>query len=51
MGARGCGGGGGGSGSAPIYLIDVHPNGTRFATAGGDGTVKVWDVVCGVPVW
>ncbi|KAL7522970.1 hypothetical protein ACHAWX_007718 [Stephanocyclus meneghinianus] len=26
----------------PLYGIDVHPDGTRFATASGDGTVKIW---------
>ena len=29
-------------GSAPIYSIDTHPDGSRFATAGGDRKVKVW---------
>ena len=29
-------------GSAPIYSIDTHPDGSRFATAGGDQKVKVW---------
>lgn len=31
-----------GSGRAPMYSVDVHPDGTRFATAAGDGTVKIW---------
>ena len=25
-----------------IYSIDAHPSGTKFATAGGDGTVRLW---------
>jgi hypothetical protein len=29
-----------------MYSTDVHPDGTRFATAGGDGTVKVWSMSC-----
>ncbi|KAL7548910.1 hypothetical protein ACHAWF_012178 [Thalassiosira exigua] len=37
------GGGGGGGRNAPLYSVDVHPDGTRFATAGGDGVVRVWD--------
>ena len=35
---------GGGSRRAPLYSIDVHPDGTRFATAAGDGSVKIWGV-------
>lgn len=35
---------GGGSGAAPMYSIDIHPDGTRFATAGGDGSVKIWSM-------
>ncbi|KAL9185695.1 hypothetical protein ACHAXT_003472 [Thalassiosira profunda] len=31
---------------APIYSVDVHPDGTRFATAAGDGTVKIWSTGC-----
>ena len=26
----------------PIFSVDVHPDGTRFATAGQDNLVKVW---------
>lgn len=29
-----------------MYSIDVHPDGTRFATAAGDGTVKIWGLGC-----
>lgn len=36
----------GGSQRAPMYSVDVHPDGTRFATAAGDGTVKIWSVGC-----
>jgi protein HIRA/HIR1 len=35
-------GAGPGSRRAPVYSCDVHPAGTRFATAGGDGRVKIW---------
>ena len=31
-----------GSRRAPVYSCDVHPSGTRFVTAGGDGKVKIW---------
>eukprot|EP00956_Cyclotella_meneghiniana_P042900 scaffold249348_cov72-Cyclotella_meneghiniana.AAC.1 len=27
-----------------MYGVDVHPDGTRFATASGDGTVKIWSM-------
>ena len=38
------GGGGGAHYRAPMYSVDIHPDGTRFATAGGDGSVKIWSV-------
>jgi protein HIRA/HIR1 len=28
---------------AAIYSIDVHPDGTKFATGGGDGAVRLWN--------
>jgi protein HIRA/HIR1 len=31
--------------SGPIYSIDVHPGGTRFATAGSDHKVKLWSLL------
>ncbi|KAK9842260.1 hypothetical protein WJX81_003301 [Elliptochloris bilobata] len=31
--------------SGPVYSIDVHPGGTRFATAGSDHKVKVWSLL------
>ena len=31
--------------SGPIFSIDVHPDGTRFATAGADHKVKVWSLL------
>ena len=33
-----------GDGVAPIFSVDVHPDGQRLATAGGDGTVVLWSV-------
>ena len=38
--------GSGGGRRPPIYATDVHPDGTRFATAGGDGTVRIWSTAC-----
>jgi protein HIRA/HIR1 len=35
-------GGSGGLQKAAIYSVDVH--GTKFATGGGDGTVRIWNV-------
>ena len=31
-------------GSAPIFSVDVHPDGNRLASSGGDGTVVLWSV-------
>lgn len=28
--------------SAPIYSCDIHPSSTRFVTAGGDNTLRIW---------
>eukprot|EP01102_Stenamoeba_stenopodia_P009772 TRINITY_DN2897_c0_g1_i2.p1 TRINITY_DN2897_c0_g1~~TRINITY_DN2897_c0_g1_i2.p1 ORF type:complete len:740 (-),score=152.32 TRINITY_DN2897_c0_g1_i2:777-2996(-) len=28
----------------PIYSIDIHPNGSRIATGGGDNKVKLWNI-------
>ena len=28
----------------PVYSVDVHPDGSRFATAGGDSKVRVWNL-------
>lgn len=33
-----------GSDRAPINAIDVHPDGTRFTTAGDDSRVKLWNL-------
>ena len=33
-----------GDGVAPIFSVDVHPDGNRLASAGGDGTVVLWSV-------
>ncbi|EFA79422.1 WD40 repeat-containing protein [Heterostelium album PN500] len=27
-----------------IFSIDIHPDGTRFATGGGDNKVKIWSI-------
>lgn len=32
----------GGSKKCAIYGIDIHPEGTKFATGGGDGMVRIW---------
>lgn len=39
---EGGGYGGGGSQKCAIYAVDIHPNGQKFVTAGGDGTVRLW---------
>ena len=28
----------------PIYSCDIHPDGRRFATAGGDNNVRIWNM-------
>ncbi|GAM28763.1 hypothetical protein SAMD00019534_119390 [Acytostelium subglobosum LB1] len=28
----------------PIFTVDIHPDGTRFATGGGDNRVKIWSI-------
>jgi protein HIRA/HIR1 len=33
----------GGTQKCAIYSVDVHPNGNKFATAGGDGKVRIWN--------
>lgn len=33
----------GGTQKCAIYSIDMHPNGQKFATGGGDGTVRLWN--------
>ena len=33
----------GGTQKCAIYSIDVHPSGKKFATGGGDGTVRIWN--------
>ena len=30
--------------TTPIYGLDIHPDGSRLATAGGDRKVKVWNM-------
>mmetsp|Transcript_21823 Transcript_21823/g.53963 ORF Transcript_21823/g.53963 Transcript_21823/m.53963 type:complete len:1225 (-) Transcript_21823:17-3691(-) len=33
----------GGASKAAIYSVDIHPDGTKFATGGGDGKVRLWN--------
>ncbi len=33
----------GGTQKCAIYSVDMHPNGQKFATGGGDGTVRIWN--------
>lgn len=33
----------GGTQKCAIYSIDMHPDGQKFATGGGDGTVRLWN--------
>lgn len=33
----------GGTSKAAIYSVDIHPDGTKFATGGGDGKVRIWN--------
>jgi protein HIRA/HIR1 len=33
----------GGIQKCAIYSIDIHPSGQKFATGGGDGTVRIWN--------
>jgi hypothetical protein len=33
----------GGTQKCAIYSLDVHPKGQKFATGGGDGTVRIWN--------
>ena len=33
---------GGGAKKCAIYSVDVHPEGIKFATGGGDGAVRIW---------
>ena len=32
----------GGATKCAIYSVDMHPSGEKFATAGGDGAVRIW---------
>jgi WD40 repeat protein len=34
-----------------VYAVALHRDGRRLATAGKDGTVRVWDLETGRPVW
>ena len=40
----------GGSQKCAIYSIDFHPNGQKFTTGGGDGTVKIWNTSSLFPI-
>lgn len=41
---NGKGGNAGGPKKCPIYSVDVHPDCTRFVTAGGDGKARIWSM-------
>eukprot|EP01048_Picozoa_sp_COSAG05_P036030 COSAG05_NODE_15995_length_356_cov_0.692607_1_plen_72_part_01 len=28
----------------PIFSVDIHPDGKRFATAGADNTIRIWSM-------
>ncbi|XP_061399912.1 WD repeat and HMG-box DNA-binding protein 1 [Musca vetustissima] len=33
--------------SGPVLALDIHPNGSHLASVGGEGVLKIWDLLSG----